>query len=126
MPDYEICCNLLGRPKAKFKTRKAAERAAARKHGIKIYVYKCPHCDGFHHSHEKPKNHVETPPSAKTLRGRLRNAALEIRACERRLAKMEQRKADAELRAAHILKASEFATELELRAIEALCRKVQR
>lgn len=65
-------------------------------------------------------------PSAKTLRGRLENASREIRAADKALAKSEGRKADAELRAAHILKQSELQTELELQAISEMIGRLQR
>lgn len=122
----DICTSTItGRGKRAFKTRRQAERAA-RKSPIKIFCYACRWCSGWHHTHQPPKFKTAAPPSLKTLRGRLRNAALEIKAADRRLAKIEQRKADAELRAAHILKQSELQTESETQAIREMVARLGR
>jgi len=123
----KLCPKRDGTVKVSYRSAAAARKALRRctDGGLSIYG-PCRWCSGFHLTSEAQRGKVISPPSLKTLRGLLRNAGREIRAAEKRLAKVEQKKADAEFRAAHILKQSELQTELEQRAIDAMVSRLRR
>jgi hypothetical protein len=121
--------------KIQYPNRVAAHRAAdaAGYRNIRVYEH-----DGHWHYTRDPLRIYKTDvaskttgpapytPSAKTLRGRLRNAALEIRACDRRLAKAEAVKARADLLAAMRQKQSELVYESEMQAISEMIGRLKR
>jgi hypothetical protein len=122
--------------KVEYANRNQAHIAAQKSGARNINVYR--HDDHYHftragvlaprkynapQSTTGPKSFT---PSAKTLRGRLENASREIAALDKRLAKAEQKRADENLRIAHLLKQSELETELEMQAISELVSRLRR
>jgi hypothetical protein len=79
-----------GRPKRCFKNRAQAAKEARRQPGASIKFYCCKHCRKYHLTSGPLDREKEFIPSAKTIRGRLENAARSIAAQQRYIEKAER------------------------------------
>lgn len=118
-----------------YETEQQAYRAAQKSGARNVGTYR--HGSHWHITRSVPKTikHTTAPkstppkpyaPSLRKLRAWIESQQRAIKAADRRLAKAEQVKADAEFRAAHILKQQEFQTEIEMQAIAEMVARLRR
>ncbi|MGB6250492.1 MAG: hypothetical protein WBF54_15355 [Terriglobales bacterium] len=121
--------------KISYPTRNAAHVAAKKSGARGIFVYK--HEDHYHFTRTVPKTikhstppHSEGPKpyieSAAKLRRKLAEAGRQIIAADKWLAKLEKKKAEEELRAAHRQLQAEYEHELELQAVSEMIARLVR
>jgi hypothetical protein len=103
----EICHNLKLGGKISYRSRAAATKKLKASHEGGLHVYRCPHGNHWHLSSQEQRSKKEQPPSAKTLRGLIENAARSIAAQRRYIEKADRVLAAQTAKAEAIKKAAE-------------------